>query len=97
MLQISCISAAQMLQLRSIDCTNAAEQAPGSLHAANATEGEHAVQPVLLGSQHREAGASCIRSQKPISSIETLPDAHQPTKIKMTQNSAPPRRRHEHV
>jgi hypothetical protein len=25
MLQISCISAAQILQLRSIDCTNAAE------------------------------------------------------------------------
>src|SRR2546425_8795086 len=37
-----------------------AQQAPGSFHAANATEGEHAVEPVLPGSQHREAGASWI-------------------------------------
>src|SRR6266496_2906507 len=39
-----------------------AQQAPGSLHAANATEGEHAVEPLLPGSQHREAGASWIRN-----------------------------------
>ena len=39
----------------------AAQQAAGSLHATNAAEGEHAVEPVLPGSQHREAGASWIR------------------------------------
>ena len=44
---------------------SAAQQGTGPLHPANPVQGEHAMEPILPGSQHREAGAQRFVGTRP--------------------------------